>query len=711
MTDLKNLFSPRTVAVIGASNDKNKVGYSLVFNLKDGGASGSGAIRKIFPVSLTEETILDLPAYKSVLDIHDDIDLAVIAIPAPAVPAVLEECGKKKVPAAIVISSGFKEAGDAGKELEKKLAAIARRRNIALLGPNCLGTIDAYSDLNATFAAASGNAGPVAARGSVAVLSQSGAMGAAMLDWAREEGVGFSKFISLGNEASLTELDFLEYLAKDKDTKAILLYLEKVSDGKKFMALAQKITRTKPIVVLKAGRSARGSAAVLSHTGSLAPEGAVFEAACRECGVVTVGSLREFYNTAKFFQVSARSGDGARAAAQPPREVAILTNGGGPSAVAADLVELSPSLSLAKLSASTKQKLAKVLPPMAALGNPVDILGDALAPRYESALTILCAEKSVQGIILILTPQMMTDAESVARLVTKYGAQKLILPALMGRDAVAKGVAALHENGLVNFDFPDDAIGALAGVALAAFGQKKPEEAVSARAATAATAKKLAGKPTASLMDYQRSTAMLKKYGIKLSGDFVRTKKDLALVFAKLKGRPAAMKIVSKEVSHKTDVGGVRLGIADPAAAERAWDEIAKAVRRKVPGAKIQGILVQPMAQGREIIIGMKRDPVFGPVVSFGLGGIFVEAMKDVALRVAPVSDADARAMMDEIKGASLLHGARGQRPLDLAVLAKLVVALSRLALANPKVQAIDLNPVMANEKGAVVVDARVIVF
>ncbi len=701
--DLKNFFDPKSVAVIGASNDKNKVGYSLVFNLKGGGANGNpssangnpgAAKRKIFPVSLNEQTVLGLPAYRSIVDIKDKIDLALIAIPASAVPAALEECGGKDVPAVIVISSGFKEAGDAGKELEKKIRMTAASYHIALLGPNCLGTIDAYSGLNATFAAAASANEPLRA-GPVTILSQSGALGTAMLDWAREEDVGLAKFISLGNEAALTEIDFLEYLADDRDTKAILLYLEKVSDGHKFMALTKKITRKKPVVVLKAGRSARGTAAVLSHTGSLAPESKDFDEACHESGVAVVGSLREFYNMAKLLALGVRTD--ALNTMRPPREIAILTNGGGPSVVSADLVELSSALSLAKLSDGAKRALTEVLPPMAAIGNPVDILGDALPPRYEAALKILCTEKTVEGIILIVTPQMMTDAAGTARLIATYGKKKFIAPVFMGHGAVADGVRVLYENNLVNFEFPDDAIGALDDLALAVFGHKKPE---------AAAVKEI----SATLMDFLQARTLLKEYDIELVGDLARTKDDIAAIFAKLGNRPAAMKVISREVSHKSDVGGVRLNIVGAEAARQAWDKMEKTVRRKVPNAKIQGMLVQPMAQGVETIIGMKRDAIFGPIISFGLGGIYVETMKDVALRVAPVSDADARAMMDEIKGAPLLRGTRGQKSVDAHALAKLIIALSHLALEHPEVQGIDLNPVMASDKGAVVVDARVVV-
>ncbi len=698
--DLKNFFDPKSVAVIGASNDKNKVGYSLVFNLKSGGTSSDAngnpgaAKRKIFPVSLNEQTVLGLPAYKSILDIKDDIDLALIAIPASAVPAALEECGEKDVPAVIVISSGFKEAGDAGKELEKKIRMAAASYHVALLGPNCLGTIDAYSGLNATFAAAARANEPLRA-GPVTILSQSGALGTAMLDWARAEDVGLAKFISLGNEAALTEINFLEYLADDRDTKAILLYLEKVSDGHKFMALTKKITRKKPIVVLKAGRSARGTAAVLSHTGSLAPESKDFDEACRESGVAVVGSLREFYNMAKLFGLGMRTD--ALDTTKPPREIAILTNGGGPSVVSADLVELSSALSLAKLSDGTKRALTEALPPMAAIGNPVDILGDALPPRYEAALKILCAEKSVEGIIFIVTPQMMTDAAGTAQLIATYGKKKFIAPVFMGHGAIANGVRVLYDSNLVNFEFPDDAIGALDDLALAVFGHKKPEAAPMI-------------KSFASLMNLLKTKAFLREYDIELVGDLARTKDELTVIFAKLGNRPAAMKVISREVSHKSDVGGVKLNIEGVEAAQEAWDKMEKTVRRKVPHAKIQGMLVQLMARGVETIIGMKRDAIFGPMISFGLGGIYVETMKDVALRVAPVGDADAHAMMDEIKGAPLLRGARGQKSVDVHALAKLIVALSHLALEHPEVQAIDLNPVIASGKGAVVVDARIII-
>ena len=690
--NLNNFFDPKSVAVIGASNDKNKVGYALVSNLKSNS-------RKIFPVSISETAILGLPAYKSVSAIKDKVDLAIIAVPAPIVPGVLEACGKKEVPAAIVISSGFKEAGDAGKELEKRIRMIAASYHIALLGPNCLGTINAHAGLNASFAAGTDTDAPPLQKGSLAVLSQSGALGAAMLDWACEEGVGFSKFISLGNEAALTEIDFLEYLAKDKETKAIMLYLEKVSDGERFVALMKGITKKKPVVILKAGRSARGSAAVLSHTGSLAPEGAIFEAACRECGAATVGSLREFYNLAKLLQLGT---------AKPPRAIAILTNGGGPSVVAADLVELSQTLALAHLSDRTKRDLAKVLPPMAALGNPVDILGDALPPRYESALKILVGEKAAEAIILILTPQMMTDAKGTAQLIAAYGKKKLILPVFMGREAVAEGIQALHETDLVNFELPDDAIGALDALAFAKFGKKQTKEEPTTETKT--PPKLSALKSAATLMDFAAARELLRKYQIEVAGQFVERKDALDAAMEMLGPGSFAMKVVSREISHKTDVGGVKLNIRNVNEAEAAWDEITKSIRHKAPHAKIQGMLVQPMVQGLEIMIGMKRDPVFGPVISFGLGGIFVEAMKDVALRTTPVNKNGAQAMMQEIKGASLLHGARGQKPVNQQALIKLIINLSELAIDHPDTQAIDLNPVIASPKGAIVVDIRIIV-
>ena len=442
--NLYNLFNPRSIAVIGASNDKSKVGYALVSNLL------SGAKRDIYPVSITEKEILGLQAYPSVKNIEGEVDLALIAVRADSVPSILEDCGAKKIGTVIVIAAGFKEMGPAGAELEKRVTEIAKKHGITLLGPNCLGTIDAHSGLNASFSAC------MPKKGRIAFLSQSGALGTAVLDKSAAEGIGFSKFISLGNEAALTEIEFLEYLKDDKDTDSILMYVERLADGAAFMKIATEITKKKPIVLIKAGRGVRGQQAVMSHTGSLAPEDAIFTSACRQAGIIVVESIREFVNMAKLFEIGITT---------PLQNLVILTNAGGPAVITADEVDLSRSLSLAELKSETKESLRKVLPPMAAVNNPVDIIGDALSARYLAALKILVDIKEADAIITLLTPQMMTEPEATAIILADYNKKKRIIPVFIGGDSVEKGIAALRARGLVNFNYPKDAVEALDNMA------------------------------------------------------------------------------------------------------------------------------------------------------------------------------------------------------------------------------------------------------
>lgn len=688
--NLQKFFDPGSVAVVGATEDKNKVGYSLVLNLL------KGKTRKIYPITLEKNEILGLKAYRSVLEVNDKIDMALIAVRAAFVPQVLTECGKKKVPFVVVISAGFKEIGEEGKKLEEEITKIACKYKISLLGPNCLGVINSQSDLNASFAAEK----PI--RGGISFLSQSGATGAAMLDWSQKAGVGFSKFVSLGNEAGLTELEFLKYFASDKETKALLVYLEKVTDGWKFMELARKITSVKPMVLIKAGRSPRGSAAVMSHTGSLAPADAVFTAACRECGVITVESLREFFNLAKIFQIGIY---------KPLRRLAVLTNGGGPSVIATDLIDLSRSLELAELPRAAQNALRKVLPPMAAVGNPVDVIGDAGSQRYDDALKILTAQKNIDGIITILTPQMMTQADAVANILVSYCGKKPLIPVFMGGPSIERGLITLRNNGFTNFDFPKDAI-----EALDAIGETKNEKMAVKPFVVKNTTKRRgvtqeAGAPAQlKMMDFPATLKLLARYGVKISGVLLRRKEQLDAALKKFKNRTLAMKIISKDIVHKTDVGGVRLNLKTAEEAVKAWDGIMKSAKKKMPRAKIQGMFIQPMAEGKEVIIGMKRDPIFGPVIVFGLGGIFVEALKDTSMHVAPVTPAEGRRMIEEIKGYKILRGLRGEKSVNINALARIIAAVSKLSLARPEIKEIDLNPVMADNKKTSVVDARIIV-
>ncbi|MDD2758217.1 MAG: acetate--CoA ligase family protein [Patescibacteria group bacterium] len=671
--NLTTLFNPKSVAIIGAADDPKKLGYVIMANLL------AGAPRKIYPVNPAFKKVLKLPCLPSVKNIKGAIDLAIIAVKPEIVPAVLADCGEKKIPHVIIITAGFKEIGGAGAEREKELKKIAAQYKINLIGPNCLGVMDAHSALDASF----GNGLP--AKGNLAFVSQSGAVGTATLDWAKKNNVGFSKFISIGNEAGATENDFLEFLGTDKDTRAILMYLEAVTDGQRFMKLVEKISKIKPVVVLKAGRTERGLAAVASHTGSLAPSHEIFKTACKQSGAILVDSLGAMFNLAKLFNSGFISA---------PNDWAILTNGGGPSIVMSDAIESSANLRLAVISETTKNKLRAVLPASAALGNPIDIIGDALADRYEAALKILTAEKTIGGLVVLLTPQKMTEIKKTAELIVKYKKSKPIMPMFIGGTSIAPAEKVFGEHGLVNFLDQQSLVSALSALAPA---PKKHET------------KHAAAKTFLRQLSFTDGAKLLKEVGLSVVGEFVSKKEWLIGSGGKV-NFPAVMKVVSAQVIHKSDAGGVKINIKDIAEAKKAWDDMSRVVPLRVPGAKIDGFLIQPMTKGREVIVGMKRDAVFGPVILFGLGGIFVEAIKDVAMRIAPVGEPEALKMLDEIKGAVILKGARGEDSVDRTALAKIIVAISRLAQAHPEIKEIDLNPVMATPDGAKIVDARILV-
>jgi acetyl coenzyme A synthetase (ADP forming)-like protein len=666
--NLSKLFDPSSIAVIGASADKTKVGYALTFNLARDGR------KRIYPVNPNHSEIIGLPCYPSVLKINGRIDLALIAVKAEIVPQMIEECAKKKIRNVVVISAGFKETSEAGAALEARVKRMAKEKKINLLGPNCLGIIDPHTNLNASFSPGK----PMA--GHIAFVSQSGALGTAMLDWAIQQDIGFSKFVSLGNEAGLTEVDILEYLAADKETKAILVYLEKISDGRTFIDTIKKITPKKPVVVIKAGRSERGKTAVMSHTGSLAPDDAVFLAACRSANIIVAESIREFYTFAKIF---------SQGVFRPLKKLIVLTNGGGPSVIAADLISLSRSLEMAELSEETKTALRKVLPPTAALNNPVDIIGDALANRYEAALDILVSEKNADGIIVIVTPQFMTEIEKTAKIIADYSRKKTIIPIFMGGETIVPALKILQKGGLQNIAFAKDIVEILDAFALGPSKGKTVTERI------------VAADKEAVPLGFIETQKTLKRYGLKPVGEIAKNRQELENLL-KRTAYPIVMKIISPDIIHKTERGAVKLNINNVDEAEKFWQRV---VADK--DLRFEGVLVQPMIRGREVIVGLKQDPTFGPIVVFGLGGVFTELLKDVAMRVAPVDKKTAHQMIGEIKGHQVLEGFRGNRPVNFAALEKIIVAISKLALANPTIKEIDLNPVIANEKGAFIVDAR----
>lgn len=670
------LFEPRAVAVVGAHAEPGHVGYALMQNLLEG-AHG----RTIIPVTDRFPEVLGIRTVASLAEIEGEVDLAVIAVASAKVPDVLRACGAKKVRSAIVISAGFKEVGEEGAAMERELAAIAREFDIALLGPNCLGVLNAPRDLNASFSAG----GPPA--GHVAFVSQSGAIATALIDHARAEGVGYSKIVSLGNEALLTEIEMLEYLRDDDETHAILMYLEHVANGARFMELLSEITPKKPVVILRAGRSERGAGAVRSHTGSLAPDDAVFASAVAQAGAVSVETLRDLFNFAKLFHMGIT---------YPVMRLAIVTNGGGPSVNTSDMIGFSSSLALVSFDDATKDALRLVLPPMAAVGNPIDVIGDAGSARYRDTLEIVTNISSVDAILVIVTPQMMTNMKEIAETIGEFATRKPLIPSFMGGEGVDDALPALANCGLINFEFPTDAVAVLD---LLSRGRDKEASAHEVVAS--------ASLPALVQCDIETTRSLLSTYGLTLAGSFAKDTEGISAALLEVGAGPYALKAISRDVVHKSDAGAVAIGLPDEGAVRGAWNAIMTSITAKHPDATIEGMLLQRMTPGREVIIGMKRDATFGPVIVFGLGGIFVEILKDASTRIAPVSLEEARAQVRSIKAAKLLQGARGTAPVDEDALVTIIVALSRLALEHPEIEEIDLNPVMADEHGATIVDAR----
>lgn len=671
--NLNHLFSPRSVAVIGAIDDPKKIGFALMYNL-----SQNKKI-KIYPVNPTVKKVFKAVCFKSVANISAPVDLAVIAVKPEVVPVVLKECGEKKIPHAIIITAGYKEIGPVGIERENELKQIAKKYKINIIGPNCLGVMDARFGLNATF----GNDLPRA--GHVAVISQSGAIGTSMLDWAADKNIGFSKFVSIGNQAGATENDFLEYLGKDKNTKAIIMYLESLSNGRRFFNLAKKITGKKPIVVIKAGISEKGSIAASSHTGSIASSHEIFKASCAQSGVKLADSLDEMFNLIRFFDANIY---------KAPGEWVILTNGGGPSIVLTDLLESTKNLELANISLPIFNALKKVLPASAALNNPVDIIGDASAERYDEALKILTKNNKF-GIIVLLTPQKLTEIEKTAKIIIARANKQLVVPLFIGGEKTSSAKGIFQKNRLVNFCDPLALVKSLSKLADKAITQK--------------SALKQESRLNTSLrqMTFDESSVLFSKYGLKIDGIFVKTKNNLERVVKKI-NYPWAIKISDERIIHKTDVSGVKININSLKEAEEAWVEIESSIKKIYPNIILNGFVVQPMKKGIEVIIGAKRDNSFGPVILFGMGGIFVEIYKDAVTRLAPIDLNEAKKMIDEVKGSAILKGARGAKKVDINGLANIIAVLSKIMIKESKIMEIDLNPIIAGVDGNHLVDARI---
>jgi acetyltransferase len=689
---LEKMFYPASVAVIGASKEKGKVGRAVLDNL----VAGFGG--RIYPINPKADEIDGLKCYRSVLDVPGEIDLAVVVIPAKLVPGAVKECGEKGIRYLVIISAGFKEVGPEGARLENEVKTIAKQYGIRIVGPNCLGIINTISKCNASFARG------MPPRGNVSIITQSGALGTAILDWSEMTDVGFVNFVSLGNKADLNEIDFMQAWENDSETQVILAYLEGITDGQRFMQVAREVSKRKPVVVVKSGRTSAGARAVSSHTGSLAGSDAAYDAAFAQSGVLRANTMDEFFDLAGGFSAQPIPG-GDR--------VAIVTNAGGPGILATDACE-KYGLKLASLSTETIGSLKTTLPPAASLYNPVDVLGDASAGLYKFALETVLADPGVDGVIVLATPQAMTDVKGIAEIVIniKKTTDKPVLPGFMGGVEMEKGVHVLENNGLLNYDDPERA--AYTMRMLTRYGKirnrvyQKPRrfEADGTVVRKVIEDARRAGINVLGL----EALPVLEAYGIPTLKYRIVSGMDRAVAAAREIGYPVVMKIVSPQIVHKSDVGGVRVGLENDEAVISAYNKMLRDVRTAVPNCVITGVLIQQMATGgKEIILGMNRDPQWGPLLMFGLGGIYVEVLKDVQFRVAPLSEKDALGMIYGIKTHQLLEGVRGEKPADIPKLVELLERLSQLVMDFPDILELDINPVRVYEKGkgCIALDAR----
>lgn len=692
-TSLNALLKPRSIAVVGASAKPGKVGYSVLRNLIRGGYRGT-----LYAVNPKGKRILDIPTYTSVASLPEPVEVAVLAVPAPLVPGLAEECGQAGTKALVVLAAGFQEVGETGASYEAALTAAVHRYGMRLLGPNCLGIIDTATRLNLSFA------GAMPPAGQVGVLSQSGAMGTAILDWAVSAGVGISTFISLGNKADLTEDDFLGALERSPQTKVVIGYLESISDGPAFIERTAALTRHKPCILIKPGSSAAGAKAAGSHTGALTGSADAVDAALRRAGVVRADTIQELFDYTLTFATTPLP-KGAR--------VAIITNAGGPGVVTTDAVA-GAGLQMAELADGTRRTLGKVLPPEASLANPIDLIGDARANRYQMALSAVLRDRGVDSVVMVLTPQAMTEIEQTANVIIQAvkASNKPILPVFIGGAAVAPGLAQLANHGVAAFSSPDRAVAALAVLTdYAEYRQRparKPEKPSRPKRPTAKLIEQALDDERKELGGLE-AAALIKPYGLDIPKTVTAVSADEAVQATAKLSQPVVMKIDSPDISHKTDVGGVAFGLTDEASVREAYARMMQTVGKRAKGADLRGVTLSPeLPDGLDFIVGMKRDPTFGPVMIFGHGGIYVEVFKDVAFGVAPLSTDDAREMIAHTKTAALLKGARGAPKYDESAVCTALLAVSKLAVDFPQIAEIDLNPLRVFQKGAKVLDARV---
>jgi acetyl coenzyme A synthetase (ADP forming)-like protein len=693
---LAPFFNPRGVAVIGASRDPSKLSYGIVRNLVD---PEHGYPGPIYPVNPKADEILGLKCYPDISTVPEPVELAILILPAGMILAAVEACGQRGIKAAVVISGGFREVGPEGAAREQQMVEIAQRYGIRLMGPNGIGVIDTHTPVNTTFVRG------MPAKGHIAFISQSGALCGGIIDWIIGRGIGFSRLLSVGNEADVNETDALPFLAADDSSRVITLYLEDIKGGPAFMDALRQAARLKPVLAIKTGRTASGQAATASHTGALAGVHAAFRAACKQTGVIELESIEGMFN-------------GALALAYQPLprgdRIALVTNAGGPAALAADTMD-GAGLTLARTSAEIQARLRTFMLPDAQVAGPVDMLGGADEHDYRQALEAVLQDSANDGILVILVPQVLVNSKAVVEEVAKAShassSGKPVMLCLMGENSLGDAFKAARQAEIPAYTFPEDAVAAYgvlrqrARWLAAAHPSPIPAQGTDPARAQAL----LAGKK---VLDAAEGRAVLEAYGIRTPADQLATSADKAVKMARQIGFPVSLKLASPDILHKSDIGGVLLGVNDEAGVRAGYQAILERARSAHPQAHLRGVQVQQMvAGGQEVIIGVKRDPTFGPLVMFGLGGVYVEALADVSFRLAPLTYRDAEEMINEVRSAKLLAGLRGARPADRAALIDAILRTSQLAADCTQISELDVNPllVMPEGQGIYAVDVRFI--
>ncbi|MEN2993786.1 MAG: acetate--CoA ligase alpha subunit [Thermodesulfovibrio sp.] len=691
------IFNPSAIAVVGASPEEKKVGHAVLKNLINGYTG------KIYPVNPGRTEILSLPCYPSVSAIPDKVDLAIIVIPAKAVADSLRDCAKAGVKGVVVITAGFKEIGGEGIAREREIVEIVRSAGIKMVGPNCLGVMNTKNKMNASFAA------ELPPEGRVAFFSQSGALGVAIIDWALENNFGFSKFVSFGNKADLNETDFLEYFAKDPDTDVILGYIEDVVDGKRFIEIAKEVTKVKPVILIKSGATEAGARAASSHTGALAGSDKAFTEAFRKTGIIRASSIQELFDTAEMF-LSNKTPKG--------RKLLIITNAGGPGIIAADTAD-RVGIKLDPMSRASIDAIAEKLPSTASLYNPVDIIGDATSERYKVVLDQAIKDDSVEGICVLLTPQAVTDVDNIAEVVidSSKNTDKPVFATFIGGQRIKNAVNRLKKSRIPCFNDPSIAINAYRKlIDFVELRNREISEEIKIEIPEQNIEKvrniihSLQAQGVSEIGG-EEAMQILSLYGFAFPERALAKTPLEAVAIAERIGYPVVMKISSPHILHKTDVGGVKLNLNNDKAVYNAFVEITTNVKRFMPDAYIEGVMIYEMVTGgKEVIFGVSYDRTFGHMIMFGLGGIYVEVLKDVSFRIIPVSEQEAYEMISEIKGSKILDGVRGEKPYDKKDIVNCIRKLSKLITDFPIIKEIDINPYMVFHNGGIGLDARIII-